>query len=115
MSLYAKKFEVVSQGARIRFVDVPGFNGQVAKHLNKRGKIIIETGWCDTDEGTLTDLHNAEGEPAVTRSINTLGKGTYICFLETARLTGRTRGDNTKAVHVEYERRWRQLVVGPYS
>jgi hypothetical protein len=113
MPIHTRKYEVVPLGPNVVIRDVPGYDGQVVTFLNKRPKTVIETGWVSTDSATLALLHNGEGNPSTTQSINTLGKGTYTCWLFSVRLTGRSRGDGTKAISIEYERVWRPLVVHP--
>ena len=116
MAIRTRHYEVQPQGSNIILRNVPGFDGEIAKMLNRRGAIIREIGWVSTETDTIAALFSGEGNPSTLVTIDTLGKGTYTnCFLETCRLTGRTRGDGTKAVHVEYERVYRQIVKGSLS
>jgi len=106
-------YEVETPEPRILRWELAGFDGYIENPLNVRPVVITETGWTSTAIAMLQALFKDRGKSNLTTTLNTKGKGIYTnVYLWDARLTGRSRGDGTKAMEVEYRRIWQQIICG---
>jgi hypothetical protein len=109
MAIRTHHYEVTKPQSKTVTWEIPGFDGVVEKLLVRRTETIREYGWTDTDASTLATLCANRGDPTVTVSINTLGRGTYTCYLVDVQLIDRSIGDGSKASEVRYVRTWKPL------
>ena len=104
MAILSSHFSIDLPESALREVPIPGFTGPITKKTVGNLATILQTGLCQAE----SDISANVGNPAVTATVDTLGKGSYTnCYKKSARLTG---WSNSGAAF-NYEIAWKRLTT----